>query len=92
MHRLSDPNSRPADPVGKAAVREVDGEKAERNLSRTKMASETIGNPRTSKKAQISRFLRVDFGQGEPVGIHPNSMPAAQQPAGQPVKAFVSRY
>jgi hypothetical protein len=35
MHRLSDPQQPPAGPVGKAAVREVDGEKAERNLSRT---------------------------------------------------------
>ena len=88
-------NSRPAGPFGKAAVREVDGEKAEPDLSNENDQRNYPKSPKVKKRAQISRFLRVDFGQGEPVRIHPNSSEfQAHRPTAYraPVKTFVARY
>ena len=81
-------NSWPAGPFGKARVREVDGEMP--NLPNENGQRNYPKCPEGQKSPKSRGFYGVEFGQGETVLIHPNSLPAAQRSAGQPVMSFAT--
>jgi hypothetical protein len=90
MHRPSDPQQPAGGPFGEAAVRDVDGEKAERTLSNESGQRNYPKGPQGREKAQRSRLLRGRIWIGR---NYPNSSEfQATGPQAQPVKTVVTRY
>jgi hypothetical protein len=63
MHCLSDHNSRPASPFGKAVLHEVDGENAEQTLPTENGQRNYPNSPKLKKGPQIAAFAgRIPIG------------------------------